>query len=105
MVVDSDVDLHEPRQAPTPRSSRAHDAGLAGASVFRGIEGFSVSRRVHSSRILSLAENLPAMILIIDTGDRIDDFLPQLAELGVRGVIAVDDVEIVRPDSGGAASP
>lgn len=50
-----------------PALDPAHDAALAGASVIRCIEGFGVSRRVRSSRALSLAENLPAMILIIDT--------------------------------------
>lgn len=76
---------------------RAHRAGLAGASVFRGIEGFGSSRAIHTSRILSLAENLPAMIVIVDTAERIDEFLPQLSELGVRGVVAVDDVELAQP--------
>jgi PII-like signaling protein len=76
---------------------RAHRAGLAGASVFRGIEGFGSSRVIHTSRILSLAENLPAMIVIIDAADRIDAFLLQLSDLGVRGVIAIDDVELARP--------
>ena len=78
---------------------RAHRSGLAGASVFRGIEGFGSSGVIHTSRILSLAENLPAMIVIIDAPERIDAFLPQLAEIGVRGVVAVDDVDIARPGS------
>jgi uncharacterized protein len=76
---------------------RARRAGLAGASVFRGIEGFGSSRQIHTSRILSLAENLPAMIVIIDTADKIEGFLPQLSELGLRGVVALDDVELVQP--------
>lgn len=78
---------------------RAHRAGLAGASVFRGIEGFGSTGQIHTSRILSLAENLPAMIVIVDTAERIDGFLPQLAEIGVRGVVALDDVELA--DTGG----
>lgn len=76
---------------------RAHRAGLAGASVFRGIEGFGSSRQIHTSRILSLAENLPAMIVIVDTAEAIDRFLPQLADLGLRGVVALDDVELAQP--------
>lgn len=77
---------------------RAHTAGLAGASVFRGIEGFGVSGRVHTSRILSLSENLPAMVIIIDQADKIDDFLAQLDHIGVRGVVAMDDVDVVQPE-------
>jgi PII-like signaling protein len=76
---------------------RAHACGLAGASVFRGVEGFGQSRRVHTSRILDLADRLPAMIIIIDTEDNIARFLPQLHELDVRGVVAIDDVEVVAP--------
>lgn len=96
IIVDEDATFrHKP--VYTEIVQRAHDAGLAGASVFRGIEGFGVSRRLHTSRILSLAENLPAMIVIIDTAAAIDGFIPQLAELEVRGVVALDDVELAQP--------
>ncbi len=77
----------------------ARESGLAGASVFRGIEGFGSSGRVHTSRILDLSENLPAMIVIIDAAEKIHGFLPRLQELGVRGVVALDDVELVHPGS------
>jgi PII-like signaling protein len=76
---------------------RAHDSGLAGASAFRGIEGFGSSRDVHTTRILSLTARLPVMIVIIDSEQKIRDFLPQLDELDVRGVVALDEVEIVWP--------
>lgn len=76
---------------------RAHDCGLAGASVFRGIEGFGRRRELHTARILSQAGNLPAMVVIVDSEERITDFLPQLDELEVRGVVALDEVELVRP--------
>lgn len=76
---------------------RAHAAGLAGASVFRGIGGFGGSRRLHTSSILSLSEDLPAMIVIIDTAEKIDGFLPELEGLAVRGVVALDDVEVLHP--------
>jgi PII-like signaling protein len=75
----------------------ARDAGLAGASVFRGIEGFGSSGQIHTSRILSLAERLPAMIVIVDAPAKIDAFVTQLDGLPVRGIVALDDVEIVRP--------
>jgi PII-like signaling protein len=74
---------------------RAHRAGLAGASVLRGVEGFGASNRVHTSRILSLAEELPVAVVIIDTRDRIDAFLPQLEEVVTGGLITVDDVEVL----------
>jgi PII-like signaling protein len=75
---------------------RAHKAGLAGASVFRGLEGYGASSRIHTSRILSLSQDLPLAIVIIDTGERIDEFLPQLDELVSEGLVILDDVEVIR---------
>lgn len=75
---------------------RAHRAGLAGASVFRGIEGYGKSQHIHTSRILSLAEELPCSIVIVDTDDKIRGFLPQLDELVTGGLVLVDEVEVVK---------
>ena len=76
---------------------RARDAGLAGASAFRGVEGFGPSHQMHTNRILSLYEDMPIMIIIIDTAANIDRFVPQLADLIGGGIIAVDDVEVLSP--------
>ncbi|MEX2981471.1 DUF190 domain-containing protein [Streptomyces sp. C36] len=76
---------------------RAHAAGLAGASVFRGIEGFGASSRIHTSRLLSLSEDLPVAVVIVDTAERVRAFLPVLRELtgpGPGGLITLDEVEI-----------
>jgi PII-like signaling protein len=74
---------------------RAHEAGLAGASVLRGIEGFGTSSRIHTTRLLSLSEDLPVAVVIIDTPERIDAFLPRLEDLTFEGLAVVDDVEVV----------
>jgi PII-like signaling protein len=75
---------------------RAHAAGLAGASVLRGIEGFGASSRIHTSRLLSLSEDLPVAIVIVDAEARIRAFLPQLDELVAEGLVIVDPVEVIR---------
>jgi PII-like signaling protein len=75
---------------------RAHAAGLAGASVFHGVEGFGASSRIHTSRLLSLSEDLPVAIVIVDTEDRVRAFLPQLDSLVTGGLVMVDEVEVVR---------
>ncbi|MFC6065377.1 DUF190 domain-containing protein [Streptomyces ochraceiscleroticus] len=75
---------------------RAHRAGLAGASVFRGIEGFGASSVIHTSRLLSLSEDLPVAVVIVDTEDRVRDFLPQLDEVVTEGLVVVDDCEVIR---------
>ncbi|WP_406379464.1 DUF190 domain-containing protein [Streptomyces sp. NBC_01618] len=75
---------------------RARRAGLAGASVFRGIEGFGASSLIHTTRLLSLSEDLPVAIVIVDTDDRIRAFLPQLDELVTEGLVVLDDCEVIR---------
>lgn len=75
---------------------RAHAAGLAGASVFRGIEGFGASSLIHTSRLLSLSEDLPVAIVVVDTEERVRAFLPQLDELVGEGLVILDDCEVIR---------
>lgn len=75
---------------------RAHAAGLAGASVFRGFEGFGASSRIHTSRLLSLSEDLPVVVVVIDAQERIRDFLPRIEELLGSGLAVLDQVEVVR---------
>ncbi|MFD8227527.1 DUF190 domain-containing protein [Streptomyces massasporeus] len=75
---------------------RAHAAGLAGASVFRGIEGFGASSLIHTSRLLSLSEDLPVAVVIVDTEPRVRAFLPQLDELVGEGLVTLDDCEVIR---------
>lgn len=75
---------------------RAHVAGLAGASVLRGIEGYGASSRIHTSRLLSLSEDLPIAIVIVDTEEKVRAFLPQLDELVSEGLVIVDPVEVIR---------
>jgi hypothetical protein len=75
---------------------RAHKAGLAGATVLRGIEGYGASSAIHTSRILSLAEDLPAVVVIVDTEQKVREFLPQLDELVSDGLVIVDEVDVIR---------
>jgi PII-like signaling protein len=93
IFVDSDDTWHH-HPLYTEIVHRAHQSGLAGASVFRGVEGFGASSRIHTTRILSLAEDLPIAIVIIDAEERIRAFLPQLHEL-TTGLITIEPVEIL----------
>jgi PII-like signaling protein len=95
ILIDEDDHWHH-KPLYTEIVHRAHAAGLAGASVFHGIEGFGAGSRIHTSRLLSLAEDLPALILIVDTRDKIENFLPQVEELVTEGLILVDEVRVVR---------
>lgn len=75
---------------------RAHQAGLAGASVLRGVAGFGASGLMHTTHVLSLSDDLPMAVVIVDAAERIQSFLPQLDELITEGLVIVDDVEVIR---------
>ncbi|MFF6804946.1 DUF190 domain-containing protein [Streptomyces sp. NPDC012616] len=74
---------------------RAHAAGLAGASVFRGVEGFGASSLIHTSRLLSLSEDLPVAVVIVDTPERVEAFLPRLDELVTDGLVVLDECRVL----------
>lgn len=94
VVGESDVVGHRPLYAELVH--RAHAAGLAGASVFRGIEGFGASRQIHTSRLLSLSEDLPVSVVVVDDAARVEAFLPVVEELVEEGLVTVEDVRVVR---------
>lgn len=75
---------------------RAHTAGLAGATVLRGIEGYGASSRIHTTRLLSLSEDLPIAVIIVDAAERVREFLPQLDELVEEGMVILDEVQVIR---------
>lgn len=77
--------------------SRARRHDLAGASVVRGLAGFGASGRIHTARILSIADGLPLMIVIVDAEEKIRAFLSHLDELLDGGIAVLDRVEVVRP--------
>ncbi|MHB8512444.1 MAG: DUF190 domain-containing protein [Actinomycetota bacterium] len=89
-------DRHGHTPLATEIVQRAHAAGLAGASVFRGVEGFGASNHIHTTRILSLSNDLPIAIIIIDSEERIQAFLPNLDELISEGLVILDEVEVVK---------
>lgn len=91
-----DADHYKHHSLVTEIVHRAQAAGLAGCSVFRGSEGFGASRQLHTSHLLSLSEDLPVAIVIVDAADRIQAFLPVLDELVTEGLVIVDDVTVHR---------
>jgi uncharacterized protein len=94
-VDDSDNWHHRP--VYTEIVHRAHAAGLSGASVFHGVEGFGSGSVVHTVRLLSLSDDLPVAVVIVDTEERVRAFVPELAELvGTDGLVTLEPVEVVR---------
>jgi len=93
-VGETDLWHHKPLFTEIVR--RAHTAGLAGATVLRGIEGYGASNHVHTTRFLSVSDDLPVVIVIVDDETRIRDFLPTLDELIGEGLVIVEPVEVIR---------
>ncbi|MEU6684543.1 DUF190 domain-containing protein [Streptomyces sp. NPDC046832] len=93
-VGESDTWHHRPLYSEIVH--RAHAAGLAGASVFRGIEGFGASSLIHTSRLLSLSEDLPVAVVIVDTEPRVRAFLPHLDDIVTEGLVTLDECEVIR---------
>lgn len=76
--------------------TRARNAGLAGATVLRGCEGYGASSLIHTTRLLDLTEDLPVVVIIVDTEEKIRDFLPQLDGLVTEGMVILDEVDVLR---------
>ena len=73
----------------------ARAEGMAGATVLRGLEGFGADSHLHTARILRLSEDLPLVIEMVDTEERIDAILPLLDPMILEGMITVERVHIV----------
>lgn len=71
------------------------EEGLAGATIVRGIEGYGAGNRLHSAHILQLSEDLPMIIEVVDSEERIRQILPKLDEMVGQGLICLADVDII----------
>jgi len=75
------------------QEARKH--GLAGATVFKGFEGFGAHSRIHTARILRLSEDLPIVVEIVDTEEKIQAFLPALDEMVKEGLATVEKATVL----------
>jgi PII-like signaling protein len=80
--------------APRRRFRSVREAGLAGATVLRGIEGFGKSSHLHTAHILRLSEDLPIVIECVDTFDRIESIFPTLDAMIGDGLVTMERVEV-----------
>jgi uncharacterized protein len=73
---------------------RARELGLAGATVLRGVEGFGAHSRLHTAKILRLSEDLPIIVEVVDTREKIEAFLPVIDEAIPEGLATLEKVQI-----------
>ena len=75
---------------------KAREQGLAGATVVRGLEGFGAHSRLHTAKILRLSEDLPVLIEIVDSMEKIEAFLPQIDQIVKDGLITIEPVRVIK---------
>lgn len=91
-VCDSAMEHHKPLCNVIVQ--RAHEAGLRGATVLRGIEGFGRSGEVHTTRILDISDHLPISIVIIDDEAELRDFVRRNDDVLHGRLVTLDSLEI-----------
>jgi uncharacterized protein len=77
-------------------------AGFAGATVFKGIEGYGQHKIVHSARAIDNLSGLPVMVEVVEDEAKIIDFLPTLAAMVGEGLLTLENVNLVRFGGEGA---
>ncbi len=75
---------------------KAREMGMAGGTVLRGIAGYGANSRIHTANILRLSEDLPIVVEIVDTDEKVQAFLTVLDEMVQEGLILVRDVEVIK---------
>ncbi|WP_326631743.1 DUF190 domain-containing protein [Nonomuraea fuscirosea] len=95
-VIVGEHDQYRHRPLFTEIVHRAKQAGLGGASVFRGLEGFGASSLIHTSHLWHLSDDLPIAIIIVDAEPKIRDFLQVLDDLVTGGLVITDRVQVRR---------
>ena len=73
---------------------KAREKGLAGATVFRGLEGYGASSRLHTAKLLRLSADLPIVIEIVDTNDKIEKFIPLIDQAIKNGLATLEKATI-----------
>src|ERR1700723_1902847 len=74
---------------------KCRELDIAGATVFRGIEGYGASSLIHRSHLLSFSSDLPIMVSVIDSEEKIQTLIPYLDEMVDQGLMAVSEVEVI----------
>jgi hypothetical protein len=80
---------------------RAREAHLAGATVLKGPLGFGKNSRLHAAKLLELSTDLPILIEIVDSQEKINAFLPTVDELVAEGLVTLEAVRVLKYVAGG----
>ena len=79
---------------------KAREAGLAGATVIKGVMGFGANSKIHTSKLLTLSEDLPLIIEIVDELGKIEKFIPTINEIfenaNIGGLVTIEKAEVIK---------
>jgi PII-like signaling protein len=79
---------------------KARESGLAGATVIKGVMGFGANSIIHTSKLLTLSEDLPLIIEIVDTLEKIETFIPIVNDIfenaNIGGLVTIEKVQIIK---------
>jgi len=75
---------------------KARELHLAGATVLRGPMGFGANSRLHTAKVLRLSEDLPMVIEIVDSREKIDELLPHIDAMVNEGLVTLEPVQVVK---------
>ena len=80
---------------------KAREQGIAGATMLRGLMGYGATSRIHTAKILRLSEDLPVIIEIVDSRDKIAAFLPVIDAMVQEGLVTLEKVQVIQYRSAG----
>ena len=75
---------------------KCRELDIAGATVYRGIEGYGASTLIHRPHLISFSSDAPIMVSIIDTDEKIQKLIPTLDQMVDEGLLAISDVEVIK---------
>jgi PII-like signaling protein len=81
---------------------KARELGMAGATVLRGTMGFGARSHLHTTKLLRLSADLPIVIELVDSEEKINAFLPHLDAMVQDGLVTLEDVRVIKYRAGAA---
>lgn len=74
---------------------KAREMGIAGATMLRGMMGYGANSRIHTAKILRLSEDLPIIVEIVDSAEKIERLLPAIDEMVQEGLVTLEKVKVI----------
>ena len=91
-----DSDRHEKKPLYKVLVDRAHELGIAGATVLHGPLGFGRHSRMHSAKLAEVGSDLPIVIELVDTQEAIERFMAEVDHLITEGLVTLEKVKVVK---------